>query len=145
MGRIRRQTVWTLVACVAVAVPVAPPAACRACDRSCAIGQVGDHHARSSDTGVGAVHCPVCATPADCRQADATERPCHCLLTARQDRSPLPGRGGPPSAVAAGAACGLAVMPPEVPRVLGVSREYVMALLAVPIRPLRILFGVWRD
>jgi hypothetical protein len=31
--------------------------------------------------------------------------------------------------------------PPIVPQVLGVSRAYV----AVPIRPPRILFGVWRN
>jgi hypothetical protein len=33
----------------------------------------------------------------------------------------------------------------DVPRDLGVSREYVTAALAVPIRPPRILFGVWRN
>jgi hypothetical protein len=33
---------------------------------------------------------------------------------------------------------------PTVPQVLGVSREYMAASLAMPIRPPRILFGVWR-
>jgi hypothetical protein len=33
----------------------------------------------------------------------------------------------------------------EVPQSLGVSREYLAASLAVPIRPVRILFGVWRN
>jgi hypothetical protein len=32
-----------------------------------------------------------------------------------------------------------------VPQVLGVSREYLVASLAVPIRPVRILFDVWRE
>lgn len=38
-----------------------------------------------------------------------------------------------------------AVAPPATPQVLGVNREYLAASLAVPIRPPRILYGVWRN
>jgi hypothetical protein len=34
---------------------------------------------------------------------------------------------------------------PEAPHELGASREFVAASLAVPIRPVRILYGVWRN
>ncbi|MFM8802768.1 MAG: hypothetical protein ACKOK8_02460 [Planctomycetia bacterium] len=74
-----------------------------------------------------------------------TDRPCHCQLKARQheplslSRSTLP-------AVADGAmAIGSSVLPAIAPQVLGVSREYLAASLAIPIRPPRILFGVWRN
>jgi hypothetical protein len=40
---------------------------------------------------------------------------------------------------------GPAFLPPVAPLVLGVSREYLAASLAIPIRPPRILFGVWRN
>ncbi|MFM8892678.1 MAG: hypothetical protein ACKOTB_13850 [Planctomycetia bacterium] len=42
-------------------------------------------------------------------------------------------------------AIGPSVLPAIAPQVLGVSREYLAASLAIPIRPPRILFGVWRN
>jgi len=38
-----------------------------------------------------------------------------------------------------------AVVVSSAPQVLGVSREYLAASLAVPVRPPRILFGIWRN
>jgi hypothetical protein len=42
-------------------------------------------------------------------------------------------------------AIGPSVLPAIASQVLGVSREYLAASLAIPIRPPRILFGVWRN
>ena len=33
----------------------------------------------------------------------------------------------------------------EAPHAIGVSREYAAASLSVPIRPVRVLYGVWRN
>ena len=146
MARSRRQLVWALTVGLAVAAQLSPPALCRACDRPCCVSEAGDHCPKPSDSGVGsAAGCPLCSHAADLRPAEANERPCDCLLQARHDQPRFPTRGSPPHGADGGPAIGPAVVVPGVPPVLGASREYVAALLAMPIRPPRILFGVWRN
>lgn len=146
MARSRRQIVWALTAGVAVAAQLSPPALCRACDRPCCVGQAGEHCPKTSDSGVGSTAgCPLCSPPADLRPADANERHCDCLLQARHDQPRVLTRGSPPHGADGGPAIGPLVVVPGVPRVLGTSREHVAALLAMPIRPPRILFCVWRN
>ena len=106
---------WVLTACAAVVAQAAPAALCQTCDQPCC----------------AIVHDPCCH-----------EEPCHCQLDARDEQplsqAPLTAR------VESGPAVGPMTVLPNVPQVLGVSREYVAASLAMPIRPPRILFGVWR-
>lgn len=95
-----------------------------------------------------ACECPR-AEPADAcgRSCRAPEKPaatCCCQLDVGQPEPLLPERVTPPRDDAHHQSVSLAAAP-AVPHVLGVSREYLAASLAVPIRPVRILFGVWRD
>ncbi len=116
MGRMNNHFGWVVAACAAVVAQAAPTPLCQSCDQPC------------------------CAVVQEvCCHND----PCQCQLEAR-DEQPL--SHGPLTACADGApALGLSTVLPHVPQVLGVSREYVAASLAVPIRPPRILFGVWRN
>jgi hypothetical protein len=95
-----------------------------------------------------ACECP-CVEPADAcgRSCCAPETPaetCCCQLDVGQPEPLLPERVTPPSVDAPHQSVSLAAAQ-TVPQVLGVSREYLAASLTVPIRPVRILFGVWRD
>ncbi len=143
MVRSRTQLVWALAACAAVFAEFTPRALCQACDQPCCSSPADGH---SPPTAAAAVEpaggCPLCAAEPGERLPD-TDRPCHCQLKPRQheplslSRTPLP-------AVADGAmAIGPSVLPAIASQVLGVSREYLAASLAIPIRPPRILFGVW--
>ena len=146
MVRSRTQLVWALAACAAVGAQIAPKALCQACDQPCCAGEVGGHvphttASRTEPTG----GCPLCASTVDHPVAETSERPCHCQLDVRHDQPLSPSRGPLPACGDEAAVAALAFVPPVVPPVLGVSREYVAASLAVPIRPPRILFGVWRN
>ena len=115
MERTNNHFGWVLAACAAVVAQAAPTTLCRSCDQPCC----------------AVVH-----------EACCHDEPCHCQLDAR-DEQPL--SQGPLTACAdGGPALGLAMVLPLVPQVLGVSREYLAVSLAMPIRPPRILFGVWR-
>ena len=63
----------------------------------------------------------------------------------KQDRPLAPSPGASPAPVAAHSQAAWWAAPPAAPPTLGVSREYAADLMAVPIRPPRILFGVWRN
>jgi hypothetical protein len=98
--------------------------------------------------------CPVCAITADrcpiesagpSDSAKSSETPCGCQLDARQDEPMASSRGTLPSFDEVAQASLSAVVVSSAPQVLGVSREYLAASLAVPVRPPRILFGVWRN
>ena len=95
-----------------------------------------------------ACECP-CVEPADacgrsCCGPESPAETCCCQLDGGQPEALLPERVAPPS-VDTDHQSVSPVVAQAVPQVLGVSREYVAASLAVPIRPVRILFGVWRD
>ncbi len=146
MVRSRQQFVWVLAVCVAVVAQATPQAVCLACDQPCCANRASRGGPTTTQSGVvPAGHCPLCAVAADLRLAETNERPCRCQINARNDQPLAPSRGILPAFADADSAAPQAAVPPRVPQVLGVSREYVAASLAVPIRPPRILFGVWRN
>jgi len=144
--RSRTQLVWVLVACAAVVAQIVPKAPCQACDKPCCAGQARDHGSTTADFGDDrASGCPLCAAAADRSASEPHRQPCHCNLTARHDQPLALTRVTLPAVSDGSVAIGLPAAPPVVSQALGVSREYVAELLGVPIRPLRILFGVWRN
>jgi hypothetical protein len=121
MVRSRNQCAWVLATWTAVAAPAIP----QACG------------------------CPCDASPSSCSQpCCATASPavaCRCQLDARHDQPLVPAKSTSSSLDHQDQVAALAALTIGVPQDLGVSREYVAASLAVPIRPPRILFGVWRN
>ena len=145
MWRKHEQLVWILAACAVVA-QIGPKASCRACDQGCCADQARTAGPASTEAGgEPSGSCPRCAASAGHRSSETTDRPCRCQLHARRDQPLSVSRNTLLTFAAAGPTIGLAVTPPLAPRVLGISREHVAASLAVPIRPPRILFGVWRN
>lgn len=142
----RNQLAWVVAACVAVVAQIAPKPLCYACDKPCCSSQTSGHDSQTSDCRTElASRCPLCATAADLRPGDTSERPCHCQLSARHDQ-PLSATRDTLSPWSDGSVVlGLPAVPPAVPHALGLSREYLAKLLGIPIRPPRILFGVWRN
>ena len=125
MVRRVKQSVWLVVACGAFAAQVMPLAWSGDCECGCCAAE--SHEC-----------CAHCA-------AEPAAPPCHCRLDVRHDQPLSVPRGTSPGPdllgrVAVGDRASLGAQP-----TLGVSREYVAASLAVPIRPVRILYGVWRD
>lgn len=120
-----RKTLWLVVAAATLVAQAVPQAWGTECERACCV--VEDHGCCSS----GPVKVP--------------DSPCHCQLDARQDEPLTTDRGtsSAPDLLPRGLAVHSASR--EVPQALGVSREYVASSLAVPIRPVRILQGVWRN
>lgn len=146
MVRGKAQLVWVLAACAAVGAQITPKVLCQACDQPCCAGLVDRLAPTTTEAGVEpAGPCPLCASEAGQRPATTTERPCSCQLKARHDQPLSSARGVRPAGITGDPAIGTADVASVVPLVLGVSREYVAASLAVPIRPLRILLGVWRN
>lgn len=140
----RTQLVWTLAACAAVFAQFTPRAFCRACDQPCCSRPANGHIPSAADAAVEpAGGCPLCAAEPGQWLPD-TERPCRCQLRARQHEPLAPSRSTLP-AVADGAVSIGPSVPAIPPQVLGVSREYLAASLSIPIRPTRILLGVWRN
>ena len=124
-----RKACCSVVACVLLVAPVGPQVCAADCDHGCDLG--------CCQTEVGGC-CSACPE-------EASEPPCHCQFEARQDQPLSVHRGASPDHDHAGRATAVAATLPDAPRLVGVSREYVAASLAVPIRPVRILFGVWRN
>ena len=123
MVRRVKQSVWLVVACGAFAAQVMP------------LAWSGECGCCTAESHACCEHCP----------AEPTAPPCHCRLDVRHHQPLSVPRGTSPGPdpfgqVATGDWAAL-----EAPPALGVSREYVAASLAVPIRPVRILYGVWRD
>jgi hypothetical protein len=121
MIRSRNQFVWVVATWAAVVAPTIP----QACG------------------------CPCAESPSSCSQACCTAKApdaiCRCQLDARHDQPLAPAKIASPAFGHHEQAATPAAFTIEVPRDLSVSREYVAASLAVPIRPPRILFGVWRN
>lgn len=145
MVRGQRQLVCLVAAWAALAAQAVRPAASRGCTMPCCSAPADRGGPAPVDSAAG---CPVCAgaDADDHHPADAGEQPCRCQLDARQDEPIATLRGSHPSgdqSVWQAAAPG--AVSTAVPQAVGVSREYLAATLAVPIRPARILFGVWRN
>ena len=117
--------VWLVVACAALVAQAVPQSWSGDCNRGCCVAEVREC-------------CTACP-------AETAEPPCHCQLDARQDQPVSVDRGTSPGQDLLGRALIADSASFAAPPVLGVSREYVAAALAVPIRPTRILYGVWRN
>ena len=145
VGRGRQQVVWILAACAALAAQVAPRAFCGGCDQPCCASHERDGCAATAETAaLSAGGCPLCAVavvPSPCNDAD---QPCRCQLDARPAQ-PISAASGSsfPSFDPADQAVVSVADRPDVPVVAGVSREFLAAVRASPIRPARILYGVW--
>lgn len=121
MVRSRNQCAWVLVTWAAIVAPAVP----QACGCPCAASQSSCSQ-------------PCCATETP---ADA----CRCRLDARNDQPLAPAKSTSRSFDHHDQAAAPTAFTIDLPWDLGISREYVAASLAVPIRPPRILFGVWRN
>lgn len=154
MNRSRRNPVWFVLAWAAVVAQAAPLSLCRDCERPCCAAReapAGKAAADEVDT------CPACAAAeaTACGAADAaletassgrpTGEPCRCRLDTRPEQPLAAARGNSPRVIGCDAAIAALAASPPAPPALGASREYLAATLAMPIRPPRILYGVWRN
>jgi len=150
-----QKPVWLVMACAAFVAQVAPQAPSGDCDRGCCAAQESDccavafvrplsaNQVEPADTPT---NCPLCAAPVGGGPAHAAESPCHCQVDARQDqplsvhggssphRDNLPVWGEVVDSASVDATHGLAA-----------SQTYLVASRSIPIRSVRILFGVWRN
>lgn len=120
-----QKPVWIVMACVALVAQVVPQASGGGCDRGCC----------AAESGACCSACP----------AEPSAAPCDCQLEARQDQPLSISQGSTPDRDLLEQVAGLDSASLEAPPVLGASREYAAASLSVPIRPVRILYGVWRN
>lgn len=141
----RKRLAWVMVAYAGVCAQAIPTALCHACDEPCCAAPATGRGPTTTGLRIALDGgCPLCAA-ADLGRAETTEQPCHCQLDARHDQPLAPSRSILPTFSADDHGAAPLAIPPLVPQVIGVRREYVAALLTVPIRPPRILFGVWRN
>jgi len=152
----RPSTTWIVAVCLAVLAQGVLPPCCGGCDRACcgaaeSLGGVADGVA-AADRG----HCPHCTAPvtthqagsaADERDAAFPDTPCRCRWEAGNDQPAAAGRSRLPEIdrVAPAPAPASVAVAADLEWGRGVSREYLATLLAAPIRPPRILYGVWRN
>jgi hypothetical protein len=149
------------LAFAALVAQASVPALGRDCERACAAtvahGCCSAHVASPVDSCPQDAGAAAVASDGGCCQAGVAgatgttgatgdaDDPCRCRLEPRNDGS-LPGHrqssprfSGDDAAVLPGTA------PAPAPATIAVSREYLAASLSIPIRPTRILFGVWRN
>jgi len=149
-----QKSVWLVMACAAFVAQVVPQTWIGDCDRGCCAAQEADCCAISlappsasrQASAEAAPGCPLCAATSDGHVAHTDQAPCHCQLDAKQEQSlavpndrssqrhELPVWGEVADATSPGASQGL-----------GISRAGALASLSIPIRPVRILYGVWRN
>jgi len=140
-----QKPVWLLMMCAAFVAQVIPQAWSGDCDRGCCAAAESSCCTATREAPAKAdAGCPLCAVSKADSHRDASESPCNCQLDARQEQ-PLSGHGSRSPqrddlfawvAVDAGSL--------EALHGLGASRTSVAASRSVPIRPVRILYGVWR-
>ena len=146
MMRNGKHIVWVVAACAAIAAQATPTAACFACDHPCCavpISGIEPHATAVNPESTGG--CPLCASHTGLLPGETEGQPCSCQLDARREqplavsRNPFPQTADdtPASELAAAWSC-----PPPAP---DLSRDYEALSEAIPIRPVRILFGVWRN
>ena len=141
---------WIVAAWAAVVAQAVPAACCGACDQPCCVGQAERHATGAAEVPADSGGCPACAAataaPTACERAPrSTDHPCRCHLAARQEQPVAPSPDSLRNLTPDDQPAALTAAPPTPPQAIGVSREYLAASLAVPIRPPRILFGVWRN
>ena len=150
MMRTGRQLAWVMAACVAVAAQATPAAVCLACDGRCCKATISGSADQATAAGTERPSgCPLCAAHAglNATAAETDSQPCTCQLDARQDQPLALSQNSPPqderkgdAALSCGLFCGEKRAASPFP-----GREYEALSLAIPIRPVRILFGVWRN
>ena len=146
MFRSPKHVVWLLAACATLATQVAPRAFSRPCDQPCCASEArGCRPAAVESEAHPAGGCPLCAAATATCPTDTADQPCRCHLTARQDQPVSSPRGTTPRLDRADQNAVAVTDHPDAPLALGVSREYLATSLSVPIRPVRILCGVWRN
>ena len=141
-----KQLAWIVAACAALVAQATPPVLCFACDHPCCAARADTiaDRADNADTA-GSSGCPLCAAHPGLLPADTSQSPCNCQLDARQEQplatswSPVP-QAADDTLASDVATARLLVLP-----ALGITRDYAALSLAIPIRPARILFGVWRN
>lgn len=148
-----RKFIWLVAACAAFVAQVVPQAFCDACDRGCCTVEAADCGPTvnvDSDGAAGHLTdgCPLCAAASEECHNDAagvtSGVPCRCQLTPSQDQ-PLTANQPPPHREHVTHLAILETGSLHVPHSVGRSREYAEASRAIPVRPTRILFGVWRN
>ena len=149
MVRRRNKFGWLAAACMAVVAQGLPAACCGACDRPCCSEHSDKYHAAVAEAPADSGGCPLCAAATTATAGeqthDPTDQACRCHLKARQVQPLAPAPDSLRDRAAGDPPAILSAPRPIPPQAIGVSREYLAASLAVPIRPPRILFGVWRD
>ncbi len=139
-----KQYVWVVAAWTALAVHVMPTELCLACEKPCCMMRGGD--APGPPIAIPAADgCPLCAAPPDRNATGSEEQPCACQWEARQEQPLPPQRPVFEQNAEDVPLSGPVAVPPSEIGSLGLSREYGATSLAIPIRPARILFGVWRN
>jgi hypothetical protein len=142
-----KQRAWVLAACAALASLAAEAtstAFCVACDRGCCTATIsGSGHQATAAGTERPGGCPLCAYRSGLLAAETDRQPCTCQLDARQEQPLVLSQNLPPQDERKGdAALFLRQKRAASPFP---SREYEAVSLAIPIRPVRILFGVWRN
>lgn len=143
--RSRKHLVWVMAACAAIAAQATPTAACFACDHPCcAVPNSGIEPHATAVNPESTGSCPLCASHADLLPGETEGQPCNCQLDARQEQPLAVSRDERKgdAALSCGLFCGGKRVASPFP---GLSREYEALSQAIPIRPVRILFGVWRN
>lgn len=149
-----RKPIWLVMTCAAFVAQVVPQPWSGDCDRGCCSAEelscctgtlaspVPVNQAAPAEVDAD---CPLCAPPMAGGLSSADESPCHCQLDTRQEQ-PLSAHGASSThrdELSAWVAVDAASL--EALHEFGVSRSYAAASLSIPIRPVRILYGVWRN
>lgn len=124
MVRSRHQLFWVVATWATLAAPAIP----QPCDCP------GDDAAGCCSQTCCAVESP-----------QAPRETCRCHWQPRHDQPLAPVKSAAPPLDSHEPTVASTSFTIEVPQDLAVSRDYVAASLAMPIRPPRILFGVWRN
>lgn len=140
-----RQVVGIIAACAALAVQTMPTELCLACEKPCCMTRDGGAAAGFPVAMPAADGCPLCAAHTDRNATDSEQQPCACQWEARHEQPLAPQRPVLEQNAKDVPLSGPAAVPPFDIESLGLSREYVATSLAIPIRPTRILLGVWRN
>lgn len=142
----RVNPVLVAAACVALVAHAVPTAFGRDCDRPCCEDTAHAGGLRAAEPAAKpAGGCPLCAGMGGQAVPESAQQPCGCRLDAREGQPLSASRTPLPTFDDAAWAVIPAMVAADAPRTLGVSREYLAMALAAPIRPPRILYGVWRN
>jgi hypothetical protein len=142
------QLVLVIAACAAAVAQATPTAICFACDHGCCSATIGGSGQETTAAGQKSSNgCPLCGSRVGALSAEAEtdSQPCNCQLDTRQDQPLSPSRNSLQQTGDDTPADGLPGPWSTTPPALGLSRDYAALALAMPIRPARILFGVWRN